>query len=98
MSERKKAKKGVTVHTEQCDTAACRFQLEPANPHITLLADPYRHSRAVLLKTENGKGPYLSRLRFTQLDASALGSLQHACSRELRSGAGRVLPVGYYAS
>ena len=56
VSERKKAKKGVTVHTEQCDTAACHFQIELANLHITSMAVPFFHSHAVLLKTENGQG------------------------------------------
>ena len=49
-------------------------------------------------KLRMGKGPYLSREQFTPSDASALGFLQHACSRTLHTKAGRVLLVGCYAS
>ena len=38
------------------DTAACHFQTELANLHITSMAVPFFHSHAVLLKTENGQG------------------------------------------
>ena len=70
---REKAKKGVTVHTEQFDTAACRFQIELANLHLTLIAVPFSILTRFYSKLRMGKGPYLRRVQFTQLDASALG-------------------------